>query len=342
MAMSKIEWTDRTWNPVTGCTKISPGCAHCYAESFTLRFHRGPAFLPGKTEIQIHTDRLEQPLHWRKPERVFVCSMSDLFHDDVPARFIAKIFGVMFQAPHLTFQILTKRPERMRELLNDMRFWWDVAHSGPSGQRIGFDEMAMQIPNAHLGVSVENQYWADRRIPLLLKTPGALHWLSIEPLLKPVDLTKWLEPDRRECLCPDSYLDNNVPLKGCMRHDVLNAPGWVVVGGESGPSARAMHPQWARNIRDQCQAVGVPFFFKQWGAWCPVFPSPYNAVPVSKKAYTNSAAVHFDTGIASHAENKRMAAQLYEFGYELMAQRDKKAAGWLLDGVGWREFPNDR
>ncbi len=166
---SAIEWTDATWNPVTGCTKISPGCAHCYAEAITLRFRRGGPFLPGKTTIQLHYDRLDAPAKWRAPRLVFVNSMSDLFHDEVPFDFVEKIFVTMEAHPRHTFQILTKRPERMVEYVD-----WTGGAQWPD--------------NVWAGVSVENQYWADRRIPLLRKVPARIRFLSCEPLLKPLSL----------------------------------------------------------------------------------------------------------------------------------------------------------
>ena len=211
---SGIEWTDATWNPVTGCTKVSPGCAHCYAEAITLRFRRGGPFLPGKTTIKLHPDRLSLPLTWKAPRRIFVNSMSDLFHEEVPLNFIREIFEVMSQASRHTFQILTKRHERLQALANEL-VWPE---------------------NVWIGVSVENQYWAYRRIPPLLTVPAAVRFLSVEPLLKPVNLS--------------SYLDGI---------------HWVVVGGESGPRARPIQQEWVEAIRDDCLAADVPFFFKQWG-----------------------------------------------------------------------------
>lgn len=211
---SAIEWTDATWNPVAGCTKVSPGCAHCYAEAITLRFGRGTPFLPGLATIRLHYDRLDIPLRWRAPRRVFVNSMSDLFHEQVPLEFIERVFAVMGKAPRHTFQILTKRHDRLRELA-PLLHW---------------------LPNVWIGVSVENQYWAARRIPALLEVPACVRFLSVEPLLGPVDLR-------------------------CYLHSV----DWVIVGGESGPRGRRMDPDWVRQIRDDCQAAEVRFFFKQWG-----------------------------------------------------------------------------
>lgn len=211
---SAIEWTDASWNPVSGCTKVSPGCAHCYAEAITLRFKLGPRFLPGIAKVQPRPERLRLPLSWRNPRRVFVNSMSDLFHEDVPSEFIREVFVVMQQAPQHVFQILTKRHERLEALAN--------ALSWP--------------PNVWIGVSVENQVFARRRIPALQNVNAAIRFLSVEPLLNRVDLGSYLEGIH-----------------------------WVIVGGESGPKARPVNPDWVRNIRDTCLDADVAFFFKQWG-----------------------------------------------------------------------------
>jgi len=217
---SGIEWTDFTWNPITGCTKVSPGCAHCYAERTMLRFRRGQPFLPGYDSVRLHPERLDQPYRQKQPARVFVCSMSDLFHEAVPNRFIAEVLYRAEACPHLTFQILTKRPERMQAWLADLQHDWPAV---------------WPLPNLWAGTSVENRAWLHR-VDLLRQTPAALRFLSVEPLLG--DL-------------------GTVDLDGI---------GWVIVGGESGPRARPMRPEWARNLRDQCVAAGVPFFYKQQGA----------------------------------------------------------------------------
>ena len=167
---TKIEWTDATWNPVTGCTKVSPGCAHCYAETITLRFKRGGPFLPGLTTIKTHDDRLNQPSSWREPRMVFVNSMGDLFHEEVSFDFIKKVFEVIESCPKHTFQILTKRPSRMLEFAKNFR------------------EYSKWPSNIWAGVSVENQFWADQRIPLLHGIPSSVRFLSCEPLLKPLSL----------------------------------------------------------------------------------------------------------------------------------------------------------
>lgn len=222
-----IEWTDATWNPVTGCTKVSPGCAHCYAEAITLRFRRGGPFLPGKTTIKTHPERLSHPGKWRQPKRIFVNSMSDLFHEDIPPAFLDDVFRVMAENSRHTFQILTKRPEQMMEYV----------------ERTGHRPWP---PNVWAGVSVENQYWADRRIPLLAQVPASIRFLSVEPLLKAVTLDPWLR----------EIGPNDWPL-------LLDILHWIIVGAESGPRARPMLLQWVRDIRDECIRAGVAFFFKQ-------------------------------------------------------------------------------
>lgn len=222
-----IEWTDATWNPTTGCTQVSPGCDHCYALTLSERFRGVPGhYFENGFDVQLRPDKLDQPLRWKRPRRIFVNSMSDLFHDDIPELYIASVFDVMAQASQHTFQLLTKRHGRMRSLL---RRW------------IHEDGMVMP-PNVWLGVSVENQQWADIRIPALLETPAARRFLSCEPLL------------------------GSVSLFANTKIDTGTLVDWVIVGGESGRGARPMDIRWARGLRDECTAYGIPFHFKQWGA----------------------------------------------------------------------------
>lgn len=237
---SKIEWTDETWNPVTGCTKVSEGCRNCYAERMSKRLagRFGYPAAPNSFDVTLHPGRLADPLHWDKPRMVFVCSMGDLFHPKVDDRFIRRVFSVMGRShmrKHI-FQILTKRPERMRGFV-----WrWEREIHGNTGRAL----------NVWLGVSAESQAAADERIPILLDTPAAVRFVSIEPILGPVDLWGNLSGTAGDPAGPDY------------------SPGgldWVIVGGESGPGARPPVTYWIRDIRDQCIAAGVPFFFKQWG-----------------------------------------------------------------------------
>lgn len=210
---SSIEWTEATWNPVTGCTKVSPGCAHCYAETFAERFRGVPGHPYERGfDLQLRPERLEQPLSWKQPRMIFVNSMSDLFHEDIEPAYIREVFKVMRKANWHTFQVLTKRSQRTLEVAQQWK--WPE--------------------NVWMGVSVENQRWTSR-IDDLRNVPAKVRFLSCEPLLGPLRL------DLRDI-------------------------GWVIVGGESGPRARPMKPEWARDIRQQCADAGVAFFFKQWGA----------------------------------------------------------------------------
>jgi protein gp37 len=241
-----IEWTDATWNPVTGCEKVSPGCDNCYAMTFAERWRRVPGhYFEHGFDVQLRPDKLDQPLRWRKPRRIFVNSMSDLFHKDVPDEYIARVFGVMACAPQHTFQLLTKRHSRMRSLLKSEKFLSN-RYVAP---HVADDTWPLR--NVWLGVSVESQQWADIRIPALLDTPAAVRFLSCEPLLGPVML----------------------PLRWLRRAGHDGRIDWIIAGGESGPGARPMNPDWARTLRDQCEVTGTSFLFKQWGAWSPMDPA---------------------------------------------------------------------
>jgi protein gp37 len=317
---SKIEWTNATWNPVTGCTKVSPGCDHCYAERITERFSGPGSF----AKVVLHEDRLDLPLRWRKARRVFVNSMSDLFHDDVPDLFLTRVFDVMEQATEHTFQVLTKRHARMRSFMRDrQKRREDYARAfeeSPIPERRTCPaardarRRADRPPaNIWLGVSVEDQKWADIRVPALVDTPAAVRFLSCEPLLGRVDLTPWVSgnwcPDRQ---CADSTWDHECRLGE-------RPLGWVICGGESGRNARPMHPDWARQLRDQCVAAGVPFFFKQFGEWAPTGA----------------------LGIGGHDPRRGfVGAPKDEHGCrEEIARVGKHKAGRVLDGRTWDEYP---
>jgi protein gp37 len=261
---SAIEWTDATWNFVTGCTRVSDGCLRCYIDSqppFRMSNNRFDSpEIGGATRIILHPERLTIPLHWRKPRRVFINSLSDVFHEAVPADLIARAFAVMARTPQHTYQILTKRPARMRSLL------------GSDGQRLleaTTDEETAQalyarwpLPNVHLGVSVEDQHWADIRINMLMHIPAAVRFLSCEPLLSPVKL------HRGHAHCPTHDFPGGFCTGRCPD---LIAPDWVIVGGESAQraaDARPMHLDWARALLGDCRRAGIPVFVKQLGsAW---------------------------------------------------------------------------
>lgn len=397
-ATTKIEWTDRTWNPVTGCTKVSAGCDNCYAEVQAERFRGTPAF-PKGFDVSVRANKVNEPLSWRKPSRVFVNSMSDLFHTDIAQEWIADIFAVMAAARKHTFQVLTKRHARMRTLLSDPA-WIEQVRSRAVGKGFPADEWQWPLRNVWLGVSVEDQQWANIRTPALLDTPAAVRFLSCEPLLGPVDLTSWLPPvsPLPPTEAPKTWADwawpSWVPAKvresvegfwgadqGRSPRDWMrdmheqgapafgsvvtlangfgeNAPtatgrfvhawnniarlvlddgsfaytsfgwrerekqrpiGWVIVGGESGRSARPMSPQWAASLRDQCAAANVPFFFKQWGEYA---PTGWHVIGRPQKGH----ALVGDPidGLGHRHEMRRVG---------------KKNAGRLLDGRTWDEYP---
>lgn len=276
---SAIEWTDETWNPVTGCTKVSQGCKHCYAEGVADRFW-GAQYPPTAgigglrprrfTDVRCHPERLDQPLRWRKPRRVFVNSMSDLFHEDVPDEFILQVFTVMWEARQHTFQVLTKRPERMREWMIRLL---DRGEEARDAGYPGSVQPWRPPPNVWLGVSVEDQATANERIPLLLDTPAAVRFVSYEPALGPVDFnaTPWPPPGWTVIPQPPPF---DVVPQGClpiwqdepMRAKLRDGIDWIIVGGESGPGARPFDLAWARSVIEQGRAAGVPVFVKQLGA----------------------------------------------------------------------------
>jgi protein gp37 len=267
---TKIEWSDATWNPITGCTEVSPGCDHCYAKTFAERWRGTPGHhFENGFDLTLRPERLDQPLRWKKPRRIFVNSMSDLFHDGVPNEFIAKVFAVMALAQQHTFQVLTKRHGRMRSLLNSPDFYRDVRHC--LNQEHGLSEIdafgteRFPLPNVWLGVSVEDQKRSDIRIPALLDTPVAVRFLSCEPLLGPVDLSAWL-PRPFERQQGGYWLYGTDPHGADKRWMSGPAIGWCIVGGESGPGARPMDLAWVESIVGQCTATGVPVHVKQLGS----------------------------------------------------------------------------
>ena len=308
MAQSNIEWTSETWNPVVGCSIVSPGCTNCYAMKMAHRIEginaegrakgtshakqydgttkvvNGNAVWTGKVQLAEHI--LLNPLKRKKPTTYFVNSMGDLFHESVPDEWIDKVFAVMALSRQHTFQVLTKRAGRMRDYCAGLQSRAnDIAHAGvmlgawDDADHVHADILAAfdrgPLPNVWLGVSTERQQEAEMRIPMLLQTPAAIRFISAEPLLGPIDLTKLPFPKSCECEQHAPTLDAfnaAVFCEGCCEGPEamdLGKLDWVIVGGESGPDARTMHPDWARGLRDQCDAAGVPFFFKQWGGWAP-------------------------------------------------------------------------
>lgn len=324
MSESAIEWTEQTWNPIVGCKKVSPGCKNCYAERMAVRqagiekaslktpHHRqaryGPVIYKGKWNggVCFAGDKtLRIPLRRKTATTFFVCSMGDLFHESVPFERIDKVFAVMALCPQHTFQVLTKRPERMAEY---------CCHQRPqiyfAARKMMINESQKQLfdgfplPNVWLGTTLEHPDYKNR-LDDLRKCPASIRFISCEPLLAdPGELN-------------------------------LAGIGWVICGGESGPGARPMHPDWARSVRDQCKAAGAPFFFKQWGAWLPgevAENATYNSCGDGKTiAFPANAVCHKNT-MSFDSDDK--------FSGKVRAWRvGKKKAGSLLDGVEHKEMP---
>lgn len=373
-----IEWTDATWNIVTGCSVVSPGCTNCYAMKLAgtrLQHHPSRAGLTTMSkagpvwngQVRFNAEWLTQPLRWTKPRMIFVAAHGDLFHDGVTDDQLDQIFAVMALCPQHTFQVLTKRPERMRAY-----FLGEPSREQEIGQAIieaGRDHgivdplwnFALPLPNVWLGVSVEDQVRADERIPVLLDTPAAVRWISAEPLLGPVDLEPWLSwkgdylpgPDDRCWGCgscdtdcptcprqkavftyPEGPADTDGVPEWIAEHRMTL--DWVVAGGESGPGARPMHPDWARQLRDQCAAAGVPFLFKQWGAWTP----GVNACRGVTR--TEQTATWFNDTWDYGQLTPRESQELHVNDEPDLFLLGKKAAGRLLDGVLHDSFPEVR
>jgi len=295
---TKIEWAQEVWNPIIGCSKVSAGCRNCYAERMANRLaHMG---VEGYDEVVAHSGKwagktvfvksqLEKPLHLKKPRRIFVCSMGDLFHESVPDEWLNRVFDVIQRNPQHKFILLTKRPRRMADYINhvfaarvfDLPFW---------------------LTNVWAGVTVESQdcLWRVKELGRLLT---AVRFVSVEPMLGPVRFSRPLIPR-------GIYGQSSVSYS-----TLFNNIDWVICGGESGPGARLMHPDWARDLRDECRAAGVPFFFKQWGEYCHPDQMP-------EDTYSAVDAAH---NLAGYVDRP------WKVG--------RKKAGRLLDGEMWDQFP---
>jgi len=375
---SSIEWTDATWNPITGCSVVSPGCTNCYAMKLAgtrLKHHpsriglttmskAGPVW---NGKVRFNNRWLDQPLRWKKPRMIFVCAHGDLFHEDVPDAWIDKVFAVMALCTRHTFQVLTKRADRMREYCDGYGAWVRVEQliheikpsslwNGNVYTAKNILDSARPLPNVWLGVSVEDQKRADERIPDLLSTPAAKRFVSYEPALGPVDFSPWLSDDDgcEQCdtdCCPDCPTSKAVFIDGkydesrpetCWTKRVVLDQ--IIAGGESGPGARPMHPDWARSARDQCEAAGVPFLFKQWGAWMPLGKVHDDAAQDEFLSYT-----HDNQFRPIQGKGKILDVDGCDWfdeqaqppsNCELMVKVGKKAAGRLLDGIEHNGFPD--
>jgi protein gp37 len=298
-----IEWTDATWNPIIGCSVVSPGCTNCYAmrlagtrlrnhptrEGLTIDTKAGPVW---NGQVRLREDELRAPLRWMRPREIFVCAHADLFADQVPDAWIDRIYAIMVRAPQHAFQVLTKRAARMQSVLQrmyDLVVGWQreraegdgLVQGATTALRGAFPALyealwslvqkkderwqVWPLPNVWQGVSVEDQVRADERIPILLQTPAAVRWISAEPLLGPLHCGRVFEDGKRM----QDYLTGRTGVMYPDGPDFDTGPAldWVVAGGESGPGSRPMHPEWVKRIRDDCAAAEVPFLFKQWGNW---------------------------------------------------------------------------
>jgi protein gp37 len=320
--MTTIEWTHRpgtkgeTWNPVRGCELVSQGCKNCYAMHFAHRFsgpgkayegltHKTNSGVKWNGKIHLAEDMLDLPLSWKDPRTVFVNSMSDLFHKDVPFEFIMKVYNIMAQCPNHTFLILTKRADRALQFHEHFEKWY---HSlGYSAELISPD---FPLPNVWVGVSAEDQNSYDDRVTSLLQINAAVRFISCEPLLGPIDLNLWTGINRKN----------------------LNLLHWVIAGGESGNGARPMHPDWVRSLRDQCKSADVPFFFKQWGNWspeCSIIDAPEVVRPLPEIVERRIIGTNGKTDHWGHDTDWVVARK----------KGGKKASGNLLDGKQHLEFP---
>jgi len=370
-----IEWTDNTWNPVTGCTWKSPGCDNCYAAVMSKRLEgMGQEKYTGLTTpkhfngvVKLHPESLEIPFKWKKPKRVFVNSMSDLFHKDVPFEFIDRVLAVVYECHWLTFQVLTKRPGRMADYFfaEDLKervalaVYHRLKESQPEKatlirpcEVLNDLQGSWPLPNLWLGTSVENQATADERIPPLIKTPATVRFISYEPALGPVNFFQDDEHHPAEDAHPEGGFWHH---PGCLNYCDYACGGdayegkaihWVIAGGESGPNARPAHPEWFRSVRDQCDSAGVPFFFKQWGEWgtlARLHGEPAFHYFRSHNDWVHHASTRVGGGSCVDLQGKilRNGAdfQAAEYPVAVMDRIGKRNAGRILDGTEHHEFP---
>ena len=329
-ADTKIEWCDHTFNPWEGCQKVGPGCHNCYAETRNARFAGGTAINwgPGAPRRRTSASNWAKPVKWNaqakafaaehgRRQRVFCASLADVFDNAVDPQWRADLFNLIQRTPNLDWLLLTKRIGNVRGMLAE------ISHAADNDLTL-LD--LMPLPNVWIGATIVNQAEADRDIPKLLAVPARVRFLSMEPLLGPVDLTE-LQPPGIERTWLDALRGRAAPLGGSQPSIPTARIDWVIAGGESGSGARPMHPAWARSLRDQCQAAGTPFLFKQWGEW--IAEGIAMQQPLTKPPQ-----LHQRRWVADDAEDDRYtrtAAAVYPVG--------KKAAGRLLDGRTWDGVP---
>ena len=383
-----IVWCDETWNPIRGCSRISEGCRNCYAETMAARFsgpgqpYEGLARRNKNGEARwtgiartVH-NMLDQPLRWERPRRIFVNSMSDLFHESLSNEEIAAIFGIMAAAPRHTFQVLTKRPQRMLDWFEWFRAeaysekrkhvlatyaaneLGDASDESQGKQHarlmnlydsttgVSQGDLPWPLPNVWLGVSVENQAAANERLPILMEVPAALRFVSFEPLLGPVDATRWIF-DREAAIRQAQNGPASMSREQAEEY-IADRIDWAIVGGESGKGARPMHPDWARSLIGQCKEAGIPAIFKQWGDWAPYIDeskytrggaeTPRNAQTFVNLDGTTGAIWMIDgDGYLSNWTTNYIEGESHP-----MTRVGKRKAGDLLDGVEYKAFPESK
>jgi protein gp37 len=340
---SSIEWTDHTFNPWEGCQKVSPGCDHCYAETRNARFGGGIAINwgPGAPRRRTSPSNWRKPIAWNRAhaeffaargrrQRVFCASLADVFDNAVDLLWRRDLFRLIADTPNLDWLLLTKRIGNVPTML----------------RHIGVERLP---GNVWLGATIVNQEEADRDIPKLLAVPARVRFLSMEPLLGPVDLSRWLDPNGTCCM-------RESPCEGCPAHAAPHRQlDWVIVGGESGHGARPMHPDWARSLRDQCAAAGVAFNLKQWGEWHTAAYTMSTGEPTFQQFATfdqwvNKASTWINGGICLDSDGRQLqigadfmrARDEGKFPVTIMHRVGKKAAGRQLDGRTHDEFPEAR
>lgn len=373
---SSIEWTQATWNPIAGCAVVSPGCTNCYAMKMAAR-HEAMSSAMGRVspydgltkktkagavwngEMRLVESALDLPITWTKPRTIFVNSMSDLFADGVPDAWIDQVFARMAVTYRHTYQVLTKRSARMRAYLTDPATpgrIWDLVDGGkhalinaPRRLRKGMTEYkgrSWPLPNVWLGVSAEDQPRWDERIPDLQAAPAAIRFVSVEPMLGPIDPTRTQAPRyvpedheldwKYDALTPGSIYEFEDSLGVWESGDGPDRPGldWIIVGGESGHGARPIHPDWVREIRDACADASVAFFFKQWGEW-----APGEANSLSRKTLAERGAHYFD-GRWEHVRiSAAEGAEMHCDDEPDVWRIGKRHSGRLLDGVEHNAMP---
>lgn len=331
---TKIEWATDTWNPITGCTPISEGCQNCYAKRMSKRLAGRCGYDKNEPfKVTLHKNRLDEPLHWKKPSKIFVCSMGDLFHEGISDMAIEDVFATMSMCPQHTFLLLTKRPDRVLHWFSHFRADFPTETVRAQVWRSRWSIYKTQkhfewpLPNVWLGVTAENQQRADERIPILLQIPAAVRFVSVEPMLGPVDLTQITLGSNGHGLrfvhnaltgWSTGYHEDTRKQK-LSRNDEYSRLDWVICGGETGPGARPMHPDWVRSLRDQCQAAGTPFFFKSWGNYCAPSQMPESTYRAWDYLYGTETCWRED--------------------YPTPWKVGKKKAGRLLDGQVWEQWP---